>query len=116
MTEVQPKAAAAEAPDGFVNTWLQGPFAPVDEEVTEYDLKVTGTIPPELEDGRLLRAGPNPVGPQDPVTYNWFTGNGLVHGVRIRDGRDQCAAAGRPDRGDLNRFGQHRIDTRRFAF
>ena len=75
MTEVQPKAAAAEAPEEFVNTWLQGPFAPVDEEVTEYDLKVTGTIPPELEDGRLLRAGPNPVGPQDPRQH---LGNSLA--------------------------------------
>ena len=78
---------AAEAPDGFVNSWLQGPFAPVDQEVTEYDLKVTGTIPAELEDGRLLRVGPNPVDPQDPVTYNWFTGNGMVHGVRISGGK-----------------------------
>src|SRR5271163_3068188 len=81
------RAAAPEAPEGFVNSWLQGPFAPVDEEVTAYDLKVTGTIPKELEDGRLLRVGPNPVDPQDPVTYNWFTGNGMVHGVRIRDGK-----------------------------
>jgi len=46
--------------EGFVNSWLQGPFAPVDQEVTAYDLKVTGTIPRELEDGRLLRVGPNP--------------------------------------------------------
>lgn len=23
----------------------------------------------------------------DPGTYNWFTGDGMVHGVRIRDGR-----------------------------
>src|SRR5246127_3235864 len=84
MTEVQPRAAA---PEGFVNSWLQGPFAPVDQEVTAYDLKVTGTIPAELEDGRLLRVGPNPVGRRDPVTYNWFTGNGMVHGVRIRDGK-----------------------------
>ena len=71
----------------FVNSWLQGPFAPADQEVTAYDLKVTGQIPAELEDGRLLRIGPNPVGPQDPLTYNWFTGNGMVHGVRIRDGK-----------------------------
>ena len=55
--------------------------------MTAYDLKVTGTIPAELEDGRLLRVGPNPIDPQDPVTYNWFTGNGMVHGVRIRDGK-----------------------------
>ena len=87
MTDVEPRAAVPEAPEGFVNSWLQGPFAPVDEEVTAYDLKVTGTIPAELEDGRLLRVGPNPIDPQNPVTYNWFTGNGMVHGVRIRDGK-----------------------------
>jgi carotenoid cleavage dioxygenase-like enzyme len=83
MTETQSPPGGANP----VNTWLQGPFAPVDAEVTEYDLKVTGTIPPEIEDGRLLRVGPNPIDRLDPVTYNWFTGNGLVHGVRIRDGK-----------------------------
>ena len=31
--------------------------------------------------------GPNPIDPENPVTYNWFTGNGMVHGVRIRDGK-----------------------------
>ena len=83
MTDTQ---AGPEAPSTFRNSWLQGPFAPVDQEVTAYDLKVTGTIPREL-DGRLLRVGPNPIDPENPVTYNWFTGNGMVHGVRIRDGK-----------------------------
>lgn len=68
------------------NQFLTGPFAPVDQEITVFDLTVTGTIPTELN-GRLLRAGPNPVDPEDPATYNWFTGNGMVHGVRLRDGR-----------------------------
>jgi len=58
MTETEPRAPAPNAPEGFVNSWLQGPFAPVDQELTAYDLKVTGTIPRELEDGRLLRVGP----------------------------------------------------------
>jgi carotenoid cleavage dioxygenase-like enzyme len=70
----------------FRNQWLEGPFAPVDQEVTTYDLDVTGEIPQDL-DGRLLRVGPNPVDPENPVTYNWFTGSGMVHGVRLRDGR-----------------------------
>ena len=43
MTETQSPPGGANP----VNTWLQGPFAPVDAEVTEYDLKVTGTIPPD---------------------------------------------------------------------
>jgi len=86
MTETDVnRDASGEAPE-FRNSWLEGPFAPVDQEVTVYDLKVTGTIPADL-DGRLLRCGPNPVDPENPVTYNWFTGNGMVHGVRIRDGK-----------------------------
>jgi carotenoid cleavage dioxygenase len=68
------------------NPYLSGNFAPVTEEVTVTDLAVTGTIPAGLE-GRLLRIGPNPVTPPDPATYHWFTGDGMVHGVRLRDGR-----------------------------
>lgn len=68
------------------NAYLEGPFAPVTQEVTFHDLRVTGTIPPEL-DGRFLRVGSNPIDPEDPVTYNWFTGSGMVYGVRLREGR-----------------------------
>lgn len=65
---------------------LEGVFAPVDTEVTHFDLEVTGTIPDHL-DGRYLRNGPNPAGEIDPATYNLFMGDGMVHGIRIRDGR-----------------------------
>jgi carotenoid cleavage dioxygenase len=68
------------------NPYLSGNFAPVAKEVTAFDLRVTGTIPRELS-GRLLRIGPNPIGDVDPVRYHWFTGNGMVHGLRLRDGR-----------------------------
>ncbi|MCO5967774.1 carotenoid oxygenase family protein [Actinoallomurus soli] len=68
------------------NPFLEGGFAPVRQEHTVTDLPVTGTIPAQL-DGRYLRNGPNPVAEVDPETYNWFTGDGMVHGVRIRDGR-----------------------------
>jgi carotenoid cleavage dioxygenase len=66
--------------------WLTGNFGPVHEEVTAFDLPVTGTVPAELE-GRYLRNGPNPVGTVEPASYHWFTGDGMVHGVRLRDGR-----------------------------
>jgi carotenoid cleavage dioxygenase len=66
--------------------FLQGGFAPVQQEYTVTDLPVTGTIPAHL-DGRYLRNGPNPAAEIDPDTYNWFTGDGMVHGVRLRDGR-----------------------------
>ena len=67
-------------------SFLDGNFAPVTEEVTTTDLPVTGTLPPELT-GRLVRIGPNPRGPEDPATYHWFTGTGMVHGLRLDGGR-----------------------------
>jgi carotenoid cleavage dioxygenase-like enzyme len=36
--------------------WLTGNYAPVKDETTAYDLKVTGSIPPEL-DGRYFKTG-----------------------------------------------------------
>ena len=50
------------------------------------ELPVTGRLPVEL-DGRYLRNGPNPVGAVDPARFHWFTGDGMVHGVRLRDGK-----------------------------
>ncbi len=67
------------------NPYLSGNFAPVDQERTDLELEVTGQIPVELS-GRLLRIGPNPIAP-NPETYHWFTGNGMLHGVRLREGR-----------------------------
>ena len=71
---------------GTRNRYLEGNFAPVHEEITATDLEVTGTIPDHL-DGRYLRNGPNPVVAPDPATYHWFLGSGMVHGVRLRDGK-----------------------------
>src|SRR6476659_3534379 len=68
------------------NRYLQGNYAPVPREVTALDLEVSGTIPDHL-DGRYLRIGPNPIGPTDPAGYHWFMGAGMVHGVRLRDGK-----------------------------
>jgi carotenoid cleavage dioxygenase len=68
------------------NRYLDGLYAPVHEEVTALDLEVTGSLPPEL-DGRYLRNGPNPVGPVDVANHHWFVGDGMVHGIRLRDGR-----------------------------
>ncbi|KUH95979.1 carotenoid oxygenase family protein [Mycobacterium sp. IS-1556] len=57
-------------------------YAPVADELTEYDLPVHGAIPAEL-DGWYLRNGPNP----RQATVHWFTGDGMIHGVRIEGGR-----------------------------
>ena len=67
-----------------------GPFAPVEEEITAFDLPVTGSLPAGLN-GRYLRNGPNPLGLDDPGYRfwegHWFLGPGMVHGVRLRDGK-----------------------------
>ncbi|MBA2935213.1 carotenoid oxygenase family protein [Sphingomonas sp. CGMCC 1.13654] len=64
---------------------LTGIHQPMTEELTLTDLVVEGVIPPEL-DGRYARIGPNPVDP-DPRSYHFFTGDGMIHGIRIADGR-----------------------------
>jgi carotenoid cleavage oxygenase len=69
-----------------VNPYLEGFLAPVRAEVTVTDLEVTGQIPEHL-DGRFLRNGPNPAAEVDAATYHWFTGDGMVHGVALRDGK-----------------------------
>jgi carotenoid cleavage dioxygenase len=68
------------------NPYLEGFLAPVKTEVTATDLPVTGQIPEHL-DGRYLRNGPNPAADVDPAAYHWFTGDAMVHGIALRDGR-----------------------------
>ncbi|OMC54129.1 carotenoid oxygenase [Mycobacterium sp. IS-836] len=89
------------------NPYLEGFLAPVSAEVTATDLPVTGHIPEHL-DGRYLRNGPNPAAEVDPAIYHWFSGDGMVHGVALRDGKacwyrnrwvrtpPVCAALGEP--------------------
>lgn len=70
----------------MANRYLQGALAPISQEYTLTDLEVVGAIPQYL-DGRYLRNGPNPIGDIDPDLYHWFLGDGMVHGLRLRDGR-----------------------------
>ncbi|GLZ45931.1 retinal pigment epithelial membrane protein [Actinomycetospora sp. NBRC 106375] len=63
---------------------LGGRFAPVPDEINGVDLPVEGTLPPELT-GRYVRNGPNPLPGEEPG--HLFTGHGMLHGVRLRDGR-----------------------------
>ncbi|RZS44958.1 carotenoid cleavage dioxygenase [Herbihabitans rhizosphaerae] len=66
--------------------FMVGGFEPVREEITAFDLPVTGRVPEALN-GRYLRNGPNALGLEDPIAYHWMLGDGMVHGVRLRDGR-----------------------------
>jgi carotenoid cleavage dioxygenase-like enzyme len=66
-------------------TYLEGPFAPVPDEASLDGLEVEGRLPPEL-DGMFVKNSPNArFAPEG--RYHWFDGDGMVHGVRLRDGR-----------------------------
>ena len=63
----------------------RGNYAPVSEEITADDLRSIGRIPDGLG-GMFVRNGPNPQFP--PIgDYHWFDGDGMLHGVLLRDGR-----------------------------
>lgn len=80
------RQAQKRAPQGDgQNQFLEGSFAPVNQESTFTRLEVTGQIPTEL-DGILARIGPNPITPPNPSTYHWFVGDGMVHGLRLLNG------------------------------
>lgn len=64
--------------------YLLGPLAPVPDEIDAVDLPVEGALPPELT-GRYLRNGPNPRPGEEPG--HWFAGHGMLHGIRLRNGR-----------------------------
>ena len=69
-----------------IDTWdtpfLQGLLAPVADERDDRDLKVIGEIPAALR-GMFVRTGPNPVSGTSP---HWFYGDGMVHGITLRNG------------------------------
>lgn len=73
-------------PDRRDNEFLTGIHEPLVAEETFENLRITGSIPPEL-DGTYLRIGPNPITAESKTHYHWFIGDGMVHGVRIRGGK-----------------------------
>jgi carotenoid cleavage dioxygenase len=77
--EIPAMAAALDS----TPTHLRGNGRPVTEEQTLTELKVVGSIPAEL-DGRYVRNGANPL---SGISDHPFFGDGMVHGVRIRNGR-----------------------------
>ena len=81
-----PNTTTAEGQTGEVSLYLSGNYAPVSEEITAFDLPIVGELPVELN-GRYLRNGPNPAEPVDPGTHHWFMGDGMVHGIRLHEGR-----------------------------
>ncbi|MDB5431825.1 MAG: carotenoid oxygenase [Caulobacter sp.] len=71
--------------DVRISPYLSGNFAPVRSE-DDFELTVTGEIPAGLK-GALYRTGPNPqFEPRDP-NYHWFSGDGMIHGFFVEDGK-----------------------------
>ena len=67
-----------------------GNYAPVADELTEYDLPVERRHP-----GRTRRLVPaQRTQPAAGASGHWFTGDGMIHGVRIEGGRPSGTATG----------------------
>ena len=62
---------------------MRGSYAPVTEEVEAFDLRVVGALPDGLN-GTYVRNGANP---KHGPTSHWFAGDGMLHGLRVSDGR-----------------------------
>ena len=72
--------------DTVENVYVAGNFAPVHEEVVAFDLPVIGFGAGRA--GRALSAQrAEPDRPGGRRTHHWFIGTGMVHGVRLRDGK-----------------------------
>ena len=76
-------ASATDLPAGDLPWHLRNNWAPVLDELTETELRVEGTIPTELT-GTYVRTGPNPASGKSD---HWFFGDGMLHGVRIANGK-----------------------------
>ena len=80
-----PDLPASDLPASNRPWWLRSNYAPVSEEIDSHDLSVHGTIPEDLN-GLLLRNGPNP---DKTSVSHWFLGQGMLHGIRLIDGKAQ---------------------------
>ena len=68
-----------------LNPFLQGNFAPWRMEGDAPDLEVIGELPRDLN-GTFYRNGPNPA--FEPLgRYHWFDGDGMIHAIRLHEGR-----------------------------
>ena len=68
------------------NAYLEGPYAPVQEEIVAKDLVAShGAIPKDLA-GTFVRNGANPkMAPKG--RYHWFDGDGMVHAITFENGK-----------------------------
>ncbi|MEB3021490.1 carotenoid oxygenase family protein [[Mycobacterium] crassicus] len=81
-SESSGSVAVMQPPETVLPIFRTGNYAPVPDELTAFDLPVEGNVPAELN-GWYLRNGPNP----REAGGHWCTGDGMVHGVRLENGR-----------------------------
>ncbi|KAL2611010.1 hypothetical protein R1flu_022702 [Riccia fluitans] len=75
---------ALSDPKAPPNYYLSGNYGPVDEFGPALSIPVVGAFP-ECLNGEFVRVGPN--SKYKPVAnYHWFDGDGMIHGLRIKDG------------------------------
>ncbi|MBC9033035.1 carotenoid oxygenase family protein [Sphingomonas sp. JC676] len=87
ILETKADAAALVAAEiKSANPFLDGIHTPMTDELELTELAVTGEIPAGF-DGRYMRIGPNPAAAPDAERYHWFTGDGMVHGLAIAEGK-----------------------------
>ena len=79
------------------SSYPEGNFARARGEIAVTDLPVAGAISGHLG-GRYVRIGPCPIADSDPASDHWFRGTGVVHGVRLCDGRAEWYRIGAPGR------------------
>ena len=75
--------AVEEQRETVPNPYLEGPFAPIDTEITA-DCEVIGELPTDLA-GVFVRNGSNPKYPP-PGRYHWFDGDGMLHALHFENG------------------------------
>ena len=67
------------------NPFLQGNYAPVQDELNVENLEIEGEIPQDLS-GVYMRNGPNPA--YEPISYTYpFDGDGMLHAVYLEEGK-----------------------------
>jgi carotenoid cleavage dioxygenase len=67
------------------NPWYQGNYGPTSEMAPASHLPVSGTIP-SCMNGEFVRVGPNPRFFPTNSALHWFDGDGMLHGLRMKDG------------------------------
>lgn len=69
----------------LLNPYLNGPFAPIENEITALELEVVGEIPKDFA-GAYYRNGPNPLSPPNSM-HHWFDGDAMVHAIYFENGK-----------------------------